>query len=243
MISDAVTVAAKGNSISPMLRMAHVDGPRGVSMRAVKGRMEPSSTYVRILTGQLSGPCHSSMSASRGRPAVVRTTWRRSTYAEAKDQVLRLPPWRRMEGTLPSPTAVLPGLDRGLDGALIWAFSMGDWGRAREPPCWAKPTLPEGEEVWVPIPPPMPPPGAGAVAVFPMPPIPPLIPPPPPMPPPPKPPEAGAGAPPNPPPPPPPPEEPGKPPPIIDRAEAFCILDCWAEKAAAVPHRAAAARA
>eukprot|EP00966_Prymnesium_polylepis_P218749 5062383-Prymnesium_polylepis.1 len=62
-----------------MLRMATVLGPRGVSRTALKGRSWPSSTYTRSLTGVLSGPCQSSMSASSGRPSVPRTTCTCST--------------------------------------------------------------------------------------------------------------------------------------------------------------------
>ena len=62
-----------------MLRMATVLGPRGVSMTALKGRSWPFSTYTRILRGVLSGPCQSSMSASRGRPSVLSETCTCST--------------------------------------------------------------------------------------------------------------------------------------------------------------------
>ena len=72
--TSANTLAAMGNSIWPMLRMATVLGPRGVSTTALKGRSWPFSTYTRILHGVLSGPCQSSMSASSGRPSVLRTT-------------------------------------------------------------------------------------------------------------------------------------------------------------------------
>ena len=80
--TSATTLAAMGNSIWPMLRMATVFGPRGVSITALKGRRRPFSTYTRILHGVLSGPCQSSMSASRGRPSVLRTTWTCSTEGE-----------------------------------------------------------------------------------------------------------------------------------------------------------------
>merc|ERR1719379_2984386 len=90
--SSAITFAAMGNSIWPMLRMATVFGPRGVSITAQKGRSWPFSTYTRILHGVLSGPCQSSMSASSGRPSVPRITCTCSTAGDRYDQVRREPP-------------------------------------------------------------------------------------------------------------------------------------------------------
>merc|ERR1712193_522514 len=95
--SSAMTLAAMGNSIWPMLRMATVLGPRGVSITALNGRSWPFSLYTRILHGVLSGPCQSSMSASSGRPSVLRTTCTCSTDGERYDQVRRDPPCTRME--------------------------------------------------------------------------------------------------------------------------------------------------
>jgi hypothetical protein len=65
-----------------MLRMATVLGPRGVAMTALKGRISPFSTYTLILTGVLSGPCQSSMSASSGLPSVLSSTWTWSTAGD-----------------------------------------------------------------------------------------------------------------------------------------------------------------
>eukprot|EP00966_Prymnesium_polylepis_P283843 6557151-Prymnesium_polylepis.1 len=92
---SAATMAAMGNSTSPMLRMATVFGARGVSSTALKGRSWPSSTYTRILPGVLSGPCHTSMSASSGRPSVPRTTRTRSTVGSI-DHVRSEVPWMRI---------------------------------------------------------------------------------------------------------------------------------------------------
>merc|ERR1719238_2335469 len=103
---SATTRAASGNSIWPMLRMAMVLGPRGVSITALNGRIWPFSTYTRILHGVLSGPCHSSMSASSGRPSVLRTTCTCSTAGERYDQVRREPPCTRMEESTPMLAAV-----------------------------------------------------------------------------------------------------------------------------------------
>eukprot|EP00964_Phaeocystis_antarctica_P066023 scaffold39872_cov23-Phaeocystis_antarctica.AAC.1 len=86
-----------GNSIWPMLRMATVFGPRGVSTTALNGRSWPFSTYTRILHGVLSGPCQSSMSASSGRPSVLRTTCTCSIAGERYDHVRSEPPCTRME--------------------------------------------------------------------------------------------------------------------------------------------------
>merc|ERR1719263_199525 len=94
---SATTFAAIGNSIWPMLRMATVLGPRGVSITALKGRSWPFSQYTRIFTGVLSGPCQSSMSASSGRPSVPRTTCTCSTAGDRYDQVRSDPPCTRME--------------------------------------------------------------------------------------------------------------------------------------------------
>merc|ERR1719440_53432 len=94
---SAITSAAIGNSICPMLRMATVFGPRGVSITALKGRSWPFSQYTRIFTGVLSGPCQSSMSASSGRPSVPSTTCTCSTEGERYDQVRSDPPCTRME--------------------------------------------------------------------------------------------------------------------------------------------------
>ena len=94
--TSATTLAAMGNSIWPMLRMATVLGPRGVSITALKGRSWPFSTYTRILHGVLSGPCQSSMSASRGRPSVLSTTCTCSIAGERYDQVRSEPPCTRM---------------------------------------------------------------------------------------------------------------------------------------------------
>merc|ERR1719440_2199312 len=94
--SSATTFAAMGNSIWPMLRMATVFGPRGVSITALNGRSWPFSQYTRIFTGVLSGPCQSSMSASSGRPSVPRTTCTCSTAGERYDQVRREPPCTRI---------------------------------------------------------------------------------------------------------------------------------------------------
>merc|ERR1719387_3438439 len=94
--SSTKTFAAIGNSICPMLRMATVLGPRGVSITALKGRIWPFSTYTRILVGVLSGPCQSSMSASSGRPSVLRTTCTCSTAGERYVQVRSDPPCTRM---------------------------------------------------------------------------------------------------------------------------------------------------
>merc|ERR1719502_1041654 len=93
---SATTLAAIGNSICPMLRIATVLGPRGVSIVALKGRSWPFSTYTRILHGVLSGPCHSSMSASSGRPSVLRTTCTCSTAGERYDHVRSEPPCTRI---------------------------------------------------------------------------------------------------------------------------------------------------
>jgi hypothetical protein len=71
-------------------------GVPGVSMKALKVRRAPSSTYTRIRCGVLSGPCHRSMSASKGRPSVFMRTWTRSMLGLAKDQVRRDPPWTRV---------------------------------------------------------------------------------------------------------------------------------------------------
>eukprot|EP00900_Chrysochromulina_parva_P003206 jgi/Chrpa1/12887/Chrysochromulina_OHIO_Genome00020476-RA len=76
--------------------MATVFGPRGVSITAEKGRSWPFSTYTRILQGVLSGPCQSSMSASSGRPSVLRTTCTCSTDGERYDHVRSEPPCTRM---------------------------------------------------------------------------------------------------------------------------------------------------
>jgi len=81
--------------------MATVFGPRGVSMTAEKGRSWPFSMYTRILTGVLSGPCQSSMSASSGRPSVLRSTWTCSTAGERYDQVRREPPCTRIAESTP----------------------------------------------------------------------------------------------------------------------------------------------
>merc|ERR1719326_84584 len=93
---SAITFAAMGNSIWPMLRMATVFGPRGVSITALNGRSWPFSQYTRIFTGVLSGPCQSSMSASSGRPSVPRTTCTWSTIGERYDQVRSDPPCTRI---------------------------------------------------------------------------------------------------------------------------------------------------
>eukprot|EP00966_Prymnesium_polylepis_P303095 7001704-Prymnesium_polylepis.1 len=98
---SATTLAAIGNSIWPMLRIAIVLGPRGVSITALKGRIWPFSTYTRILTGVLSGPCQSSMSASSGRPSVLRTTCTCSTAGERYDHVRSEPPCTRMRSSTP----------------------------------------------------------------------------------------------------------------------------------------------
>merc|ERR1719182_1265687 len=106
--SLAKTSAANGNSSCPMLRMATVLGPRGVSMTAENGRSWPFSTYTRILHGVLSGPCHSSMSASSGRPSVESTTCTCSTAGERYDQVRREPPCTRIdESKVPPKTDLL----------------------------------------------------------------------------------------------------------------------------------------
>merc|ERR1719231_379174 len=93
---SVTTLAAIGNSIWPMLRIATVLGPRGVSTTALKGRSWPFSTYTRILHGVLLGPCQSSISASSGRPSVLRTTCTCSTSGERYDQVRREPPCTRI---------------------------------------------------------------------------------------------------------------------------------------------------
>mmetsp|Transcript_12816 Transcript_12816/g.30210 ORF Transcript_12816/g.30210 Transcript_12816/m.30210 type:complete len:228 (+) Transcript_12816:162-845(+) len=98
---SAMTLAAIGNSIWPMLRMATVLGPRGVSMTAENGRSWPFSTYTRILHGVLSGPCQSSMSASSGRPSVLRTTCTCSIAGERYDHVRSEPPCTRMAESMP----------------------------------------------------------------------------------------------------------------------------------------------
>jgi hypothetical protein len=83
-----------------MLRMATVLGPCGVAITALKGRISPFSTYTRILTGVLSGPCHNSMSASSGRPSVESSTGTWSTVDERYDHVRREPPCTRMEESM-----------------------------------------------------------------------------------------------------------------------------------------------
>mmetsp|Transcript_14906 Transcript_14906/g.37179 ORF Transcript_14906/g.37179 Transcript_14906/m.37179 type:complete len:264 (-) Transcript_14906:147-938(-) len=100
---SAETVAAKGNSSCPMLRMAIVLGPRGVSITQLKGRSSPFSQYTRILQGVLSGPCQSSTSASSGRPSVRRTTCTCSTAGERYVQVRSDPPCTRMVLSKPRP--------------------------------------------------------------------------------------------------------------------------------------------
>mmetsp|Transcript_12815 Transcript_12815/g.30206 ORF Transcript_12815/g.30206 Transcript_12815/m.30206 type:complete len:228 (+) Transcript_12815:162-845(+) len=98
---SAITLAAMGNSIWPILRMATVFGPRGVSTTALNGRSWPFSTYTRILHGVLSGPCQSSMSASSGRPSVLRTTCTCSIAGERYDHVRSEPPCTRMAESMP----------------------------------------------------------------------------------------------------------------------------------------------
>merc|ERR1719453_1786580 len=106
--SLAYTSAANGNSSWPMLRMATVFGPRGVSITEENGRSWPFSTYTRILHGVLSGPCQSSMSASSGRPSVESTTWTCSTRGERYDQVRSEPPCTRIdESKVPPKTDLL----------------------------------------------------------------------------------------------------------------------------------------
>mmetsp|Transcript_65247 Transcript_65247/g.98438 ORF Transcript_65247/g.98438 Transcript_65247/m.98438 type:complete len:218 (+) Transcript_65247:476-1129(+) len=157
---SAMTLAANGNSSWPMLRIATVFGPRGVSMTAEKGRTWPFSLYTRILTGVLSGPCQSSMSASSGRPSVLSTTWTCSTAGERYDQVRRDPPWtrtevpcfcsgRRVGATLPrKPCCVLGGAIGGacwlgiicmtgwaMRGAIAWGASMSAGQETRRERC------------------------------------------------------------------------------------------------------------
>mmetsp|Transcript_14909 Transcript_14909/g.37186 ORF Transcript_14909/g.37186 Transcript_14909/m.37186 type:complete len:264 (-) Transcript_14909:147-938(-) len=100
---SAKTLAANGNSSCPMLRMAIVFGPRGVSITQLNGRSWPFSTYTRILQGVLSGPCQSSTSASSGRPSVRRTTCTCSTAGERYVQVRSDPPCTRMVLSKPRP--------------------------------------------------------------------------------------------------------------------------------------------
>jgi len=56
----------------------------------------PLNSRIELLQGVLSGPCQSSMSASSGRPSVLRTTCTCSTACERYDQVRRDPPCTRM---------------------------------------------------------------------------------------------------------------------------------------------------
>ena len=56
---SAPTLAASGKSWPPLLRMATVFGPRGVSTTTRKGWRVASPTRTCILLGVLSGPCHS----------------------------------------------------------------------------------------------------------------------------------------------------------------------------------------
>eukprot|EP00967_Tisochrysis_lutea_P040678 scaffold48919_cov33-Tisochrysis_lutea.AAC.2 len=73
-------------------------GPRGVAITALNGLTRPFSTKTRILDGVLSGPFHSSISASSGRPSVPISTRTCSTAGDGYDQVRSEPPCTRIVG-------------------------------------------------------------------------------------------------------------------------------------------------
>mmetsp|Transcript_16988 Transcript_16988/g.25198 ORF Transcript_16988/g.25198 Transcript_16988/m.25198 type:complete len:276 (+) Transcript_16988:748-1575(+) len=80
-----------GNSISPILRIEIIFDDPGVSITTFNGRSHPSSMYIDIFCGVLSGPWHKSMFAFRGRPSVSKNTCNLST-SELNETVLRDPP-------------------------------------------------------------------------------------------------------------------------------------------------------